>query len=228
MMTDEMLRAAAQEISQCMTDGISAEPHSFSPDFRRKINRLTRRAKHPLLYRVTRSAAAAMLTLVVTFGSLVALSPAVRAAVIGWVRSTIDNFFQYSTDETTPPDMLYEYAMPEVFHGYTLWLTVDGNHGVTYVYTSDDGKMLQFCYMCGADAGSLLLNMAGCAYERGNVGPFPADIYISADSARSSAVVWQAPDSRILCFLSVIADRQTLLEMAQEAEGFKQPIGTRG
>ena len=73
MITDDMLSAAAQEVALCMESGICDVPHTFSQGFERKIGRLTRRANHPVLYRVTRSVVAAVLVLVMVFGSLMAI-----------------------------------------------------------------------------------------------------------------------------------------------------------
>lgn len=224
MMTDDMLAAAAREVSVCMVESIETLPHTFSRSFERKMARLTRRADHPVLYRAAQAAAAAVLVLVTIFGALIALSPQARAAVISWVRSTVGNWFAYTTDETAPPDVKYGYFLPDTFYGYSLLTTIEGDNGTDYVYMNEKGKMLQFGFMCGADAGSMFLDVEDCVYEPGSVGPFPADVYISPDEERNSAVVWQDADNCILCCLCVIADRDTLIEIAEKIESNKKII----
>ena len=221
MITDDMLSAAAQEVALCMESGICDVPHTFSQGFERKIGRLTRRANHPVLYRVTRAAIAAVLALVMVFGSLMALSPQVRAAVAGWVRSTWNDIFQYSNNQTTPPDAVYEYPLPETFYGYTLLTIIDNGFGDDYIYVNDSGHSLQFIYICGGD-DPLFIDVEDCVYEFGYVGNFPADIYISPNPDRNSAVLWEDPDNNILCCLSTRADRELLIEIAETIETFKK------
>ncbi|MGN0999031.1 MAG: hypothetical protein ACI4PO_05715 [Faecousia sp.] len=207
-----------------MTDGISQEPHSFSQTFQRKIAGLTRRADHPLRYRMARAAVAVFLVLLTVFGVLFTLSPQVRAAVIGWVRSTVGNWFEYATDETAPPDGKYGYFLPDTFYGYTLLTTIDSDTGTEYIYTNEQGRLLGFGFLCGTDAGELFLDVEDCVYEPGSVGPFPADIYISPNEERNSAVVWQDTDNCILCYLMFSADKEELIALANEIETYKKII----
>lgn len=224
MITDEMLVAATQEISLCMVDGIAATPHSFSAQCERRIRALTRRADHPMIYRMTRSAAAVVLAIITVFGAVLALSPQVRAAVIGWVRSTFGSYFQYSTEETSSANVQYEYVLPDKFDEYTLLTKIDKETGMVYVYVNTSGKMLQFEYLRGTDAGSLFIDTENCVHEVGYIGSCIADIYIEPNNQRNSIVVWQDTSNNLLCYLAVTADRDSLLSYAEKIENFKKII----
>lgn len=222
MITDDMLSAAAQAVALCMESGISEEPHTFSQRFERKIGRLTRRANHPVLYRVRRSVVAAVLVLVIAFGSLMALSPQVRAAVTDWVRTTIGLYF---IPETTTPHVTYEYTMPDTLYGYDLMLSNidDTANRFNYVYQNEDGDTLIFRYSVG---GNILLhvNMRIVDYEPGYVGRFPADIYIAHNNEQNSLIIWQDPNNSVFYLLSVRADSKLLIEIAETIESFKKII----
>ena len=48
VITDAALRVAAEEVAMAMLDDVSAEPHTFSQRFEKKMKRLLRRARHPV------------------------------------------------------------------------------------------------------------------------------------------------------------------------------------
>lgn len=221
MITDDMLIAATQEVSLCMVDCITETSHSFSAQFERRIRALNRRADHPVIYRIVRSAAAVVLAIITVFGAVLALSPQVRAAVIGWVRSTFESYFHYSIEETQPADVQYEYCLPEAFEGYSLLTTWKEGSGGTYIYTNESGQMLQFVYFQGSDSADLFLNVEYCTHEVGTICGYPADIYVSPEADLNSSVVWSDGENNLLCCLCVCADRENLIQIAEKIESFK-------
>lgn len=100
MLTDAILREATAEAERFLLSIVpeDGEPHVFSKRFERKMQKLIRRANHPIRYQVMRTAAAVALAIVTLFGAVMAVSPEARAAVVGWVKSTFHEFFEYSNE----------------------------------------------------------------------------------------------------------------------------------
>lgn len=217
MITDEMLSIAAGEVSLSMVESVPDFPHAFSQRFEKKLRALTRRAEHPVSYQVLRHAAAVLIVVSVGLGVLMAASPTVRAAVIGWVRSTFGSLIQYSTDETTPPDAQYDYCLPEAFDGYALLTAVDREHGKLCIYSNAEGEILQFEYIYGEEGAKLFVKPENTTHYSDFVGSLPADIYISTNGD-NCVIVWKDPAANILFWISMIADKDDLIAVAEKVE----------
>ena len=216
MITDETLRAAAEEVAMAMLNNIPKETHSFSARFEKKMQRLLRRAKHPVFYQVMRYAAVIVLAVTVLFGAVFAVSPTVRAAVIGWVQSVFHEFYKYTSEETTPPDVEYEYYLPESFEDYSLLTAVDEENGKTFVYINANGEILQFSYLRGSDEESYFIETEGYTVYRDKVREYSATIFISKTTERENLIVWQDYDKNVLFTISAFADKDKLLGIAEK------------
>lgn len=217
VITDDMLQVAAEEVAMAMLRSIPEEPHSFSARFEKKMQRLLRRAKHPVFYQVMRYAAVIVLAVTVLFGAVFAVSPTVRAAVIGWVQSVFHEFYKYSSEETTPPDVEYEYYLPESFDDYSLLTTIDEIDGKTYIYASTTGMMLQFSYVYGGKT-SMYVNSDNMERFGTVVGELAADVYISKTGTETNVIVWQDPSNDALLVLSAFADKEELPQLAEKVQ----------
>ena len=217
VITDETLQVAAEEVAMAMLNNIPKETHSFSAMFEKKMQRLLRRAKHPVFYQVMRYAAVIVLAVTVLFGAVFAVSPTVRAAVIGWVQSVFHEFYKYSSEETTPPDVEYEYYLPESFDDYSLLTTIDEIDGKTYIYASTTGMMLQFSYVYGGKT-SMYVNSDNMERFGTVVGELAADVYISKTGTETNVIVWQDPSNDVLLVLSAFADKEELPQLAEKVQ----------
>ena len=216
MITDETLQVAAEEVAMAMLNNIPEETYSFSARFEKKMQRLLRRAKHPVFYQVMRYAAVIVLAVTVLFGAVFAVSPTVRAAVVGWVQSVFCEFYKYSSEETTPPDVEYEYYLPESFDDYSLLTAVDEENGKTFVYINANGEILQFSYLRGSDEESYFIETEGYTVSRDKVREYSAIIFISKTTERENLIVWQDYDKNVLFTISAFADKDKLLDIAEE------------
>lgn len=222
MITDEMLAAAAGEVSDAMVGSIPLSEHVFSPGFEKQMGALVRRAAHPVRRQVLRYAAAVLIAAVTAFSGLYLLSPTVRAAVNSWVRTAFGSYVQYYSEETAPPDVEYDYFLPQEFNGYTLQATVERDHGKAFIYVHADGSMLLFEYMYGGDSNELFLDADNCILESDSVGNFLADIYCSQTADKSSVIVWKDPAANLLFYINAVAEKNELIEFAKKVEKYEK------
>lgn len=122
---DEVLRQALLDANwrqwQPLWEG--AEEPAFSPAYRRWRMRLlsdpfgwVKKRLRPLRARVLRTAACLLLASAVALGSLMAVSPTVRAAVLGWLREITGNMISYTSsypDEEASPTYWRPSWLPE-------------------------------------------------------------------------------------------------------------------
>lgn len=220
MITEQMLQQAAAQLSDAMVKSVADIPHDFSPRFLRRMQPLFRRAQHPVRYRLVRQCAAVLLALITVFGALLALSPTVRAAVFGWIRTIVGKNIEYSSQETTPPNVHYDYSLPEILDGYTLLDIINEEDGEKiYIYISETGQLMQFGYKCGEPSSSIIIsNTEAYTYQTCSVGEYFAEMYIAPDTAENSVIIWEDPENQVLLYVHANATVDQLIALAEKVE----------
>lgn len=231
MLTDAILREATADAERFLLSIVpeDGEPHVFSKRFERKMQRLIRRTNHPIRYPVMRAAAVAVLTIVILFGAVMAVSPEARAAVIGWVKGISGVYVEYSkdpdtgyvpTDDPTQPTepVKYEYRLSSVPEGYRELRVIDGSDRRTYMYINDAGMFLQFTYIYGMQSDSIFIKVENYAQYTAPVNGVSADIYIANAENETSVIIWQDPHSDTLFQITALADRAELIRLAEAVE----------
>ena len=230
MLTDAILKEATAEAERFLLSIVpeDSEPHVFSKRFERKMQKLIRRANHPIRYQVMRTAAAVALAIVTLFGAVMAVSPEARAVVVGWVKSAFLEFIEYSstglntnenTDDTANnqgnEQIKYEYYLSVIPEGYRELTVEDRPDGKTYLYINDLGKILQFTYSYGAENSSLFVKTEDYVQHTSFVNNLPADIYISLKENETSVIIWQDLQGRVIFEIFAISDQTGLIEIAE-------------
>lgn len=198
MLTDVILSEAAAEAERFLLAIVpdDGEPHVFSKRFERKMQKLVRRANHPIRYQIMRTAAAVALAIVTLFGAVMAVSPEARAAVIGWIKETFGAYTHYESDDATTGDIKidpvkYEYHFSVIPEGYIELMSKDIPGGKQYLYVNDLGDILQFVYTYEMDSGNLFVKTGDCERYSGFVNNLPADIYVTPKENETNAIIWQ-------------------------------------
>lgn len=220
MITEEMLAAAAEEVSLCMIQGLPSHPHTFSEAFEKKMRKLLRRTLHPVRYQILRYTAAVLVAIFTIFSVPIAVSPEVRAAVVGWVKSAFHEFFEYSSESPSPtnPNTEYDYFLSEAYGDYTLLTTIDAEGGKSYIYTNSNNQILQLSYMHNTEANNLFIKTENYDLHQGKVGHFHSDIYIARNPNESNAIVWEDTTENLLFYIFAYADIEELQEIAKNVE----------
>lgn len=102
MINDVSLRKAAAELATAVNENLPDPKecvHQFSPDFEKKIKRLTRKTKHPIIHHCLRNIASFLLIIIIGFCGVLAFSSDARATVFGWVKEQYRSFYEYFLKE---------------------------------------------------------------------------------------------------------------------------------
>lgn len=218
MLTDAILQEATAEAERFLLSIVpeAEEAHRFSMRFERKMKKLIRKANHPIRYQVIRAAAVVLLVLATLFGTLVAVNPEVRAAVVGWVKETFPGYFVYSSNNTSAPET-YDYCLTVLPEGYQEWKVIDSIGGKTYYYINREGNKFYFRYANNISNGSgnLFIKSEDCKQLAGLVNGLQADLYIGLKDGDLNTIAWQDPDTNVLLYISIFADPDELIELAE-------------
>ena len=227
-MDERMLRHALMEANlERFRDVLdAAEEPDWSHRYLRNRTRLladpfgwAKRMARPVWKRAARTAACVLLACLVTLGGLMAVSPTVRAAVLGWLREITENGIFYTAlgnrdgaEDHEPPD----------------WMLTDLPEGWALDSASDLGSSAEKQYRCGEswvrficsypDEGTIGWGVgdpeSGESRREVTVNGYTAELY---GDEQSAMLAWQDEDGMLFYFTSAHVDPDALMEMAASA-----------
>ncbi len=220
-MTDKLLAEACAELNEAMLSSLPAPEEctpQFSRRFERKMSRVTRRANHPIPYRVMQRVASFLLVLFLGFMTVLAVSPAARAAFASWVRETYKSFFAYSfTEEAEGSAPNMNYYISELPEGYVEIMSSLDNDVSQHVYLKDEKDMLIFLYTYG-EASKIFLKQEGYTVKPVTVAGHPGEVYVDHASNPSNGIIWVDEEKQIMFFISAQLTEEELLAMAESVK----------
>ena len=227
---EALLRRALMEANLTDYAAVPAEEPEFSSRYLRRRARLladpfrwAKKRARPLWRRAVQSAACAALACAVALGAAMAVSPTVRAAVLGWLRELAGPGVHYSsTAEAAPsaePPRWRPVGLPEEWRLYSI-STPGLGRAVTWYYRNGEARLTFDCWS-GGSVGATLSHDAEAAWEAAAVNGRPADFY--RDEA-GNLLVWEGADG-VLFQLQAPLDRAELEEIAEGvAETAAEPL----
>lgn len=222
MITDKMIADAAAELNDAMLRSLP-EPsecvHVFSRTFERKMKRISSRANHPVLYRVLKNVACFVLVIILGLASLVAISPTVRAAVIGWVKEQYDTFTSYFFQGNTVENNTADYELSEIPEGYTLLDRIDIPGSTSIIYVNENSQLLQINYAAAPDCDSLTVVHDSHIHSTAMIGNIVANLYASTDPSQSTDLVWEY--NNYLFSISGFLSEDELISLAEDIMNIK-------
>jgi hypothetical protein len=111
-----------------------------------------------------------------------------------------------------------DYCLTEIPDGYTPVKVIDSLLGKTYLYEDASGFYLNFSYDYG---GNVFIDAEGYQQQTASVHGKPADIYIAPNADEASMIVWQDTETGALFRLSIKANAQELIRLAESVQKFE-------
>ena len=219
--TDEMMAEAAAEMNEAMLRSLPDPDdchHEFSHKFKRKMKLVIYRADHPVQVRILQRVASIALILCLSFFTILAVSPTVRAAVFGWIREQYETFIAYYfEDEASTGDSPLEYYISGLPVDYTAINTsYDEELGLFLgIYTDSDGNLLYFSYSTIPENANFYVEDEGYVIDQILVAGNLADLYISEDGIKSNCIIWCEAESNTIFYISASLDKEELLALAE-------------
>ena len=219
MISNEFVRQATEEYHEESLSAIPTEAecdHVFSERFEKNMRTVIKKNKHPQLNRVLRMAASFALVILVAGGSVMALSPTARAAVIGWLFGQEGTIFSYtSMGEESESDVYCRYDLPTIPEGYFLWQEIVDEDQCIILYGEEEtGHLLKIT--ATPNDGNRAMYLVTTSEEKSTVqiGDITADFYLSESEDVSSGLAWVDPENDYLICVDGFFSKDELIALA--------------
>ena len=220
-MTDKQLAEACAELNEAMLRSLPAPEECnprFSQSFQRKMARVIRRANHPIPYRVMQRVASFLLVLVLGFMTVLAVSPAARAAFASWIRETYESFFAYSfTEKAEGPAPNRKYYISELPEGYVELTASHVDHTGQCIYVNEENALIVLTYACG-DGSVYFIEKEGYTVKPITVAGNPGEMYLDHISDPNKGIVWIDEEKQIMFSITGQLTEEELLALAESVK----------
>ncbi len=222
MITDEMLREAAREsledyVNSLERDYDPAHPHQFSKEFEKKIERLKRRAKHPVFYKTMHRVASIVLAILITGSAWITVDVEARAAVFGWVKEIYETYFVFRhdgiTDTNTEPA---DYRPTWIPDGYSEFRVNASETRTVVIYDNEAGEMIRFSFIQDPDETDWFIDVSQAGIKNATVNGNKADLLIAQNPEEANAIAWISDDTAF--YVTGFVDESDLIRIAESVK----------
>lgn len=228
MITEEMLREAAHKASEVFTayyerDYDPENQYVFPPEFEKKIERLKRRAKHPIFYKTMHRAASIVLAILVTGGAWITVDAEARATFVGWVKEIYETYFVYRFEDVSHTNEnagIVAYRPTWLPSGYTEFYVDEEEDTVAVVYANEEGQMLKLSYVYNPNETNWFVKAEQVEIVPTTVNGEPAELLISKTTETANAIMWTTPDNTAF-YLSAFLEEDDLIKVAESIQILK-------
>ena len=228
MISNEFIRQATEEYLEESMPAIPAEneiDHVFSDRFEKNMKSVIRKNNHPQLKRVLRMAASFALVILISGGSVMALSPTARAAVMGWLFGQEGTVFSYTSMGTkTESEVFYKYDLAQIPEGYVLWQEIVDETQSIMLYAEETGLLLKLTATPNDGTGAMFLITTTDQKETVQIGDITADFYPSESEDSAPGLAWVDPENDYLICLDGFFSQEELIDMASSLVKTEIPI----
>ena len=188
--------------------------YTVSKRFERKMKKLLKRQKSPVLYWVQRSVACFLLVVLLGGASVLTFSAEARAAFFGWVREVYETYFVYEyAGEAQESKGIYKLAwIPD---GYSETIVDEQEDSVLTIYQSEDNVPASFIYTYNLDSANMYVERDGHDIISVSVNGTPADLYLNQETEGANTIVWTDQTKGIICLITAHLSESDLIKMAE-------------
>lgn len=216
-LTDSMLSGAAPLARELLLASLP-EPeacrHVFSRRFRRRMNALIRRQKHPVACRAAQRAAAILLAALIGAGAWLALDANARAACFRWLkeRNKTDTVYRFR-GEDVKNDRIYRPAwLPEGYEEQSILL----NPGMTTItYKNKSGRVFHIVCMPMQQGTEIGIESDTATEEQVRINGNAGTLYLESQQDKNSALVWFDEKANLSFTISASLRKRDILHMAR-------------
>lgn len=218
MISDEMLSQAAAKVAALINESLpdpSLCSHHFSVRFERKMERIIRRANHPVSYRTLRGVASFLLVIMLGFGSVLALNAEAREIVFGWARKQYESFYAYFFDGASNREDSSQYYPGWVPDGHCLITVYEIDGGEAYIYYDENDNITQFSYSSNPESLEMYIQCVGYEQREVTVNSLAGTLYISPNNSEASELVWADNEKGVIFIISAHAGIDEIIKIAE-------------
>ena len=172
----------------------------------------------PVWKKVGQRVAVILLVVTISFGSVMAVSPTVRAAVLQWITEWYETYVSYRyTQEAPLPESMPEYEITALPEGYEENISerVEWPNYVQRRYENADGEVILFDYIYMTDGSITSIETDGAATVAVTVNGHEGLFFCSEDSEADSTISWIDTDQNLHFTIHAGMEQDDILPMAE-------------
>ena len=223
--SEALLRSAAaksieKHVAAVEANLVPMEPHVFSEKFETKIRKLTKRAKHPVLYHAVKRVASIVLAIILTGSVWLVVDVDARAAFVGWVKEAYESMFAYHFEGKKQSSELSQYRLRYVPEGYSVFYENNETESVFITYKNEANELLKFRYTSNPDETDWMIVSTDLTKEPVVVNGFPGELLISHNPETAGGIFWTDNDNTAF-YISAFFSNEELIKLAENVEKIK-------
>ena len=215
-----LLDAAAEEYAAELA---STEDVITSLHFQRQMKKMlanpntwAKQRKHPLWKQCLTRVAMLLLVCSLTLGAMMAVSPAVRAAIIDWVIEWYETHISYRFFGESNSDEMPSYNIVKLPSGYKKVNEIrEIIDSVSILYEDEKNDTIYFKYSRMRDGIVLDISTENMEIYDISVHNCHGYFYLSTDQQQSNILVWFDEQEKMKFLIDGFYDKDELLEMAK-------------
>ena len=218
MITDEMMKQAAKEAGNIITDSLQTQEeysHEFSEAFENNMENILQKAKHKNRKRLYKQVACYLAIFVVAGSSFLMFNQEARATFLYWLRGQYNGYMEYRYTGDGSAEQ-QEYVLTYIPEGYYEKETSQTEGMNITNYQNDMGNQIAFMSSSGTDAISLFVTDENA--QEVMVGERKGDYYEAEAKDENSVIVWYSEDKTTIFSISAALSKEEMVKVAESVE----------
>ena len=218
MITEEMMKQAAKEAGNIITDSLQTQEeyrYEFSKTFENNMENILQKAKHKKRKRLYKQVACYLAIFVVTGSSFLIFNQEARATFLYWLRGQYNGYMEYRYTGDGSAEQ-QEYVLTYIPEGYYEKETTEMEGMNIAIYHNDLGNQIAFMSSSGTDAISLFISDENA--QEVMVGNIKADYYQAEADDENSVIVWYSEDRTTIFSISAALSKEEIVKIAESVE----------
>ncbi len=218
MITEEMMKQAAKEAGNIITDSLQTQEeyrYEFSKTFENNMENILQKAKHKKRKRLYKQVACYLAIFVVAGSSFLMLNQEARATFLYWLRGQYTGYMEYRYTGDGSAEQ-QEYVLTYIPEGYYEKETTETEGMNIAIYHNDLGNQIAFMSSSGTDAISLFISDDNA--QEVMVGNQKADYYQAEAEDENSVIVWYSEDRATIFSISAALSKEEIIKVAESVE----------
>ena len=174
-----------------------------------------RRRARPLWKNVAQKAAVILLVFSLSLGSLMAVSPTVRAAVVRWVTEWYETHIVYRYSGEDISGEMPHYEISGLPQGYTEIIRDVYEASVSVVYESPNGDMICFDYTHMQQGAANIIAPGDDEIIDVTVNGIQGQLFLPHNSENAKTITWIDADSNLQFVVKAFCSETDILHMAE-------------
>ena len=217
MSEDQIIRDVLLGTQKYMLKQLPKEEwdYEFSPQFQKRMQKLFKKCKHPIQYRLLKIGAV-FLGLVLLGGLILGFNEDARAQVMTWIREHITNNEYRYINKNVYNEEDKDYSLEGVIPGeYSLRMSNHENDRIMEIYEDENGNLLYLMVMKSGYTNEFhVLSDEDKPNDSAYIGNYYAELYITDRSDEPSVIVWQDKDGSLISIQGVV-EKELLIQLAE-------------